>query len=241
LITTTNSERQRLTLLLGVTATGAIIPRLVVLKGKKVPRELEDLENNNLVITSSQNAWITEEGFLIWINRIWRPYSSQFKRTLLVLDKFKVHQMASVTAELKKCNTDIVYIPSGMTSYLQPCDIYVNKPLKDQIRHRWHSYMVEQHKENPGKSTLHFINSSLEIFYKPTKDLIIQWIEEAVERLEFADNAFLNVVLRGPEVLHNQTEQEEVDQEEESEEQDYYELVYEDDYEFDDISFNDNI
>ena len=100
-MTTTGSEKHRLTALLGVNAAGVILPQLLVLKGKKIPRGTLELEDGSMFVTSSQNAWITEKGFLSWIKRIWHPYSSGFNRSLLILDQFKVHKMDSVVEELK--------------------------------------------------------------------------------------------------------------------------------------------
>ena len=67
--------------------------------------------------------------------------------------------MASVMSELSKCNTDIVYIPVGMTFYLQPCDVYLNKPLKEKIKALWQSYMLDQMKESPGIFLILFIRN----------------------------------------------------------------------------------
>ena len=140
-----------MTALLGITASNTILPSFVVLKGRKVSIEVQQLENANLYVTASPNAWITEEGFLEWIDRVWKPYSLQFERTLLIMDQFRVHKMAVVLEELRKCNTDVVYIPAGMTYFLQPCDVFLNKPFKGQIRTLWQKYMTDQYKTNTGK------------------------------------------------------------------------------------------
>lgn len=122
----------------------------MITKGKKVPVELEAMENENLVAAASQNAWMTEDGLLKWIERVWRPYSMQFEKSLLILDKFRVHTMPSVLEKLKQLNTDVLFIPAGLTFLLQPCDVYVNKPIKEKVRASWERYMLEQTQENSG-------------------------------------------------------------------------------------------
>ena len=74
-LTTSGSERQRLTCLLAVNA---------------MPPELAVMEDTELSVNMSPNAWITQESFLDWIARIWRPYSAQLKRCLIIMDRYPV-------------------------------------------------------------------------------------------------------------------------------------------------------
>ena len=46
--------------------------------------------------------------------------------------------------ELEECNTDVLFIPPGLTFYLQPCDVYINKPLENKIRASWEAFMQSQ-------------------------------------------------------------------------------------------------
>ena len=58
------------------------------------------------------------------------------------MDQFSVHKLDAVKKLLNKNKTDILLIPPGFTSILQPLYIYMNKPLKDQLRSRWKNYML---------------------------------------------------------------------------------------------------
>ena len=84
---------------------------------------------------------MTEVLFLDWVKQIWEPYAKAFPRTLLILDEFSVHKMESVKSTMTKLNTDLLYIPSGMTSKLQPLDIFVNKPLKTFMSKKWDNFV----------------------------------------------------------------------------------------------------
>ena len=141
---TTGSEKQRLTALIGVSASNNILPLYLVLKGKKVPAEVAELENLQLIITSNENAWMNGEGMLRWITRVWKPYSYHFSRSLLIMDNFSVHKQENVLKALEECRTDVVFVPPGMTFFSQPCDVYVNKALKDRVRGLWQNYMMQQ-------------------------------------------------------------------------------------------------
>ena len=59
------------------------------------------------------------------------------------MNQFSVHKADAVKKLLNKSKTDILCIPPGFTSILQPLDIYINKSLKDQLRSRWEKYMLE--------------------------------------------------------------------------------------------------
>jgi len=55
---------QRLTCLIGINSSQTFLPTLAVLKGKRLGDEVEQLENQNLVLTATTNAWIKEYAFM---------------------------------------------------------------------------------------------------------------------------------------------------------------------------------
>jgi len=143
-VATTGCEKQRMTCLLGMDALNNILPSFIVLKGKTVPQDLQGIQGTNLFLSSNDNAWISEELFLKWITWICKPRTHEFKRSLLIMDQFRVHKMTSVLKELEDCQTDVLFIPAGMTFYLQPCDVYLNKPLKEYVKGAWQAFMLAQ-------------------------------------------------------------------------------------------------
>jgi len=62
---------------------------------------------------------------------------------MLVLDAFKGHLTDSVKNQLRKMKTELVVIPSGMTSVLQPMDVSINKPLKDRLRQQYLTWIAD--------------------------------------------------------------------------------------------------
>lgn len=119
------------------------MPLFVIFKAKKVPRDVQDLEDEKLKLSANSTAWMDVKAFEDWIQRIWAPYCRQFSRTLLVMDHFKAHTAPSVLEKLAELNTDVLLVPPGLTYYTQPCDVYLNGPLKARIRQRWQDYMVK--------------------------------------------------------------------------------------------------
>jgi len=115
-----------------------------VLKGKKIPREVQAIEDDDLIVSANSSAWINEETFLQWIQKVWRPHATNHARNLLIMDRFRVHEKESALKVLEEVNTDVLFIPRGLTFYLQPCDVYINKVVKERIRQLWLALIARQ-------------------------------------------------------------------------------------------------
>ena len=66
---------------------------------------------------------------------------------LVIFDTFKDQTTSDFLKVLEQNNILVAEIPPNCTDQLQPLDLAVNKPLKDQIKrqfHQWHSEEVEK-------------------------------------------------------------------------------------------------
>ncbi|XP_064095201.1 RUS family member 1-like [Macrobrachium nipponense] len=59
---------------------------------------------------------------------------------------FRSHITENTKARLAKINTEIGVIPGGLTSLLQPLDVGLNKPFKDNVRQEWNNWMLHGEK-----------------------------------------------------------------------------------------------
>ena len=91
--------------------------------------------------------------------------------SLLFLDSFSAHLTDKVKDKFKTYNTTVVVIPGGCTSVLQPLDVSINKPVKAILRQSWEQYMLDQTNTSSGKIS------------PPSKQAIVNWIEEANDKL----------------------------------------------------------
>jgi len=66
---------------------------------------------------------------------------------VLVLDAFKGHLTDSVKNQLRNMKTELVVIPGGMTSVLQPMDVFINKPFKDRLRQQYLTWIADPARE----------------------------------------------------------------------------------------------
>ena len=113
-------------------------------KAKKVPKDIIGLANENLMFTANDAAWMNFGAFEEWINKIWTPYGGQFRRSLLIMDSFQVHKIPRNLEKLKELNTDMLIIPSDLTFYIQPVDVYINGPIKQHLRQSWQKLVLFQ-------------------------------------------------------------------------------------------------
>ena len=66
--------------------------------------------------------------------------------SMLVLDAFGCQMTDDTNALLHRTNTDLVIIPGGTTTLLQPLDVSINKPFKDGLRRCWSDWIMSGEK-----------------------------------------------------------------------------------------------
>ncbi|KAM7287909.1 uncharacterized protein ISCGN_031600 [Ixodes scapularis] len=141
-IANTGCAWRGMTVALCATAAGIKLPALIVLKeptGRIPPRVLFSLRiPANVRVTSSKNGWMTSPVLLEWTRRVWGPNADDMRR-LLILDQAPIHKTEAAREALDAKDTDVVLIPGGCTSILQPADVSWMKPFKDALRGIWAS------------------------------------------------------------------------------------------------------
>ena len=71
----------------------------------------------------------------IWYNKVYRPYIAGFDgESGLLLDDFKVHKNSEILKLMKEDKTNRYMNPPHYTGLLQPCNMGINKPLKDRFK-----------------------------------------------------------------------------------------------------------
>ena len=138
---TTGQEKDQFTVMLACTSDGGKLPTYVVLKRKTMPKDKFPAG----VIVHVQKRWIDEGLVQDWVRMVW---SSRLdgglsrRRSMLVLDVLKCHKADNTKVLLRRTNTDLVIIPGGMTSLLQPIDVSINNPFKDGQWRCWSEWIM---------------------------------------------------------------------------------------------------
>ena len=151
-IKTHGQEKVRVTVILWIVADGTKLPPVVVFKGNPNGRVAKELEKHPLVESKQlfafwQNkAWNNKDVMKKWINVVWRKYAhfKLKKKNMLVLDEASVHKIPEIKKSLELSETKVMMIPGGLTRYLQPLDVSINKPFKDGIRKKYNEYWLEK-------------------------------------------------------------------------------------------------
>jgi transposase-like protein len=100
----------------------------------------------NIVVNVSSSGSMDTTLMLDYMEKIILPYTKS-RKALLVMDEFGAHKTLPVLVKyyLNKCdqtNIDPLMIPGGYTHCLQPLDVVINKPFKDNFRVEWDDWMV---------------------------------------------------------------------------------------------------
>lgn len=93
-------------------------------------------------------------------------------RRLLIVDKYRPHRSEeSITLAKEECYSEVIIIPGGCTSIVQPMDKCV-KPFKDRIRDSWSEWM-----RSPRAKTK---QGNLK---QPTRQDVINWASRAWQEI----------------------------------------------------------
>ncbi|KAH7948813.1 hypothetical protein HPB49_002674 [Dermacentor silvarum] len=77
--------------------------------------------NVNVRLTATKNGWMTAEKMQEWLSRVWGPNVDDVRR-LLALYQAPIHKTQAAKNAFEEYDTDVLYVPAGCTSILQPAD-----------------------------------------------------------------------------------------------------------------------
>ena len=113
--------------MLACTADGGKLPPYVVFKRKTMPK-LPFLKG--IIVQVHEKGWFDDRITKDWLQRVWQRRPG-LTRSMLVLDAFRCHRSDNVKSLLTNSRTDLTINPGDMTSILQPLDVSINKPMKN--------------------------------------------------------------------------------------------------------------
>jgi hypothetical protein len=137
-IKTTGAEKQRCTIMLAATADGDKLTPYLIFKRKTLPKEKFP---PGIHVRVQEKGWMDQDLVKDWVDKVWdrRPGALRRQQAMLVLDSFRDHLNEDVKKKLQRGRTDMVVIPGGVTSILQPLD----KPFKESLRRFYGELMAE--------------------------------------------------------------------------------------------------
>ena len=132
---TTEIEKNRVTVVLACAGNSTKLKLMGIVNRKILPKT-----NNKYgaAVSALEKGWMDADQMKIWIEKVWRSRLGGLgrRRSLIVYDVFEAHVTESVKTAFARENTNLVVIPSGLTSLLQSLNFSLNKPLKDNFKKR---------------------------------------------------------------------------------------------------------
>ena len=171
------NDTKRATVAVTITASGHILPSVVIFKGAKNGRIAKNEFSSypaGHIYACQKNAWMDEGIMLMWAETVLKPYvdaAPEHVIPLLILDSYRCHMMASVVQAIQEMGVEVTHIPGGCTSLCQPVDVGFNKPFKTNVRRDWESWMLFD-------GIVHGTTSA------PTREEVAGWIAQSFRRMQ---------------------------------------------------------
>ena len=103
--------------------------------GGSIDRQLPSILSAGVVVCVRAKAWMDDRTMEIWYNEMYKPYIAGYTgNSGLMLHDFICHKSDTLKLKIDAKNTRLYMIPTHYTSLFQPCDVGINKFLKDRLK-----------------------------------------------------------------------------------------------------------
>ena len=132
-ISVDGNEKDSITALCAITATGTKLPMMLIASGKTPAVEESQLGDVFHHWTShSENGWTTEETFIEYLQNLADHFN--YQEIHVILDVYAAHRTEAVKEAAETLNIKLYFIPPGCTDLVQPLDVKVFGALKSTAR-----------------------------------------------------------------------------------------------------------
>ena len=131
-------EKETVTTVFCVNASGRILPPLIVHKAKKIDVEWCDEAPEDWEFACSDSGFITAQIMENWFKDIFLPNIDTSTSNLLILDGHKSHIQLNLLELAEQHNVILLFLPSSCSDHLQPLDLSYFSDLTK----RWYKELV---------------------------------------------------------------------------------------------------
>ena len=175
-VRTSTSSTMRVTVAVTITASGTVLPPMLIFKGKRGGRIVREFSQYAVggLYEVQEKAWMDEAVMMSWVDRVLKPYlhTAPFGiHPILILDSYRCHLMPSIINAIADLGVQVEHIPGGCTGMCQPVDVGIGKPLKNRVRACWENWMLSQ-----GHQTIQFS--------PPSRQIVAGWVVTSLQNLE---------------------------------------------------------
>ncbi|CAI7878390.1 unnamed protein product [Closterium sp. NIES-54] len=138
-------EKERVTVMLAVTASRLKLPPYVVFKRKTIPKvPIPAGKRSTVVVRAQDKGWMDESLVQDWITQVMVPFlkplresTGRRREALVVLDSYRGHLTEAVGQTMRMFQLSRAVIPGGCTPLVQPLDVSINRAFKCGLVLRW--------------------------------------------------------------------------------------------------------
>ncbi|XP_070171041.1 LOW QUALITY PROTEIN: uncharacterized protein [Polyergus mexicanus] len=145
-----NDEKECLTVLIGASATGCLMPPLTLFPYKRMPQNIVAKMPKNWGIRRTDSGWMTCETFYEYITNIFYPYlqlnNIEFP-VVMFLDGHSSHFSLHLSTFCREKGIILIGLIPNATHLLQPMDVSLFHPLKNE----WKKIIREWRINNNGE------------------------------------------------------------------------------------------
>jgi hypothetical protein len=165
-----NNEKEGVTAIASVDATGMKLPLTIIGKGK-TPRCLSALDLPPEIWTAtSSSGWTTTDVMCRYLQLL-REHLYPTGPLVILLDTYAAHRAAVTREAAARLQIELVFIPPGCTDRLQPLDRRIFGVLKAHAREIWRAYY---HKTQGAKTTRSMMAENLLVSWERiTPDIVV--------------------------------------------------------------------
>lgn len=151
-----SDDKREVTVLLAVSLSGELLPPQVIYAGKTERCHPSVIVPQGWNVTHSPSHWSTKDTMVEYAEKILLPYMEEQRQKLdlqedapglCIFDVFAAHRCEEFTRKLEEGRVKYVFVPAGCTGLLQPLDISVNEPFKQNLKKifgRWYAEKVKK-------------------------------------------------------------------------------------------------
>lgn len=189
----TNSLIFQVTVLLGCTLSGHMLPPQIIYQGKTDKCHPKFTFPEGWDITHTENHWSNETTMLRYADKVIAPYLESVRDVmplsrantpaLCVFDVFRAHCVEKFQNALRNCNVQMRYIPAGCTGELQPLDLSGNAEFKHTVRGKFQQWYAN--KVSTGLESGQSIDQlDIDLKLSTLKPVHAGWIVSAFEKVD---------------------------------------------------------
>ena len=103
--------------------------------GGRIEKPLPDIIPDGIIGCIQRKGWMDCRTMAIWYDNVYKPYiAGHDGHSGFIDDDFKCQRSSELIQAMLAGNAHRYMIPPHYTEIPQPCDVGINKPLKDSLR-----------------------------------------------------------------------------------------------------------